>query len=380
MITLITAIPGSGKTLYCLQSIKKMADDDNRQVYYFGIPLTEEGKRILGWIEMNDPHQWHLLPPLAIVVIDESQYVFPVRRSGTTVPVSVDKFATHRHLGIDIFLITQHPRLIDSFIRPLVGRHYHLIRLFGMSRSNLLRWESCQENPNARQAKADCLDKRTFQFPKKVYAWYKSAEAHTVKVRLPKKLFLLGGVLLFIALAVPYVFHSLKGVGDKDHQPQASAAPSSGGIMPGAPAAPSGPARVAPLTPVEYAQARVPRMPGAPDSAPVYDELAKPRTFPRAAACVASARRCQCYTQQGTPIDDLPEGTCRQMVVRSWFDPYRDETPLQQVDRVEDPQRQLQQPGEQPRRSQIAMMGNAQIARIDGGPPMQSDFGNQPHR
>ncbi|MEW4339133.1 zonular occludens toxin domain-containing protein [Chromobacterium vaccinii] len=376
MITLITAIPGSGKTLYTLQSIKQLADDENRQVYCYGIPLTDEGRRLLGWIEMDDPHQWHLLPPLAIVVIDESQYVFPVRRSGTTIPVSVDKFATHRHLGIDIFLITQHPKLIDSFIRPLVGRHYHLIRLFGMSRSNLLRWESCQENPNARQAKADCLDKRTFHFPKKVYAWYKSAEAHTVKVRLPKKLFLLGGVLLFIALAVPYAFHSLKGVGDKDHVQ--TAASSSGGMMPGTPAAPAAPARAAPLTPVEYAQARIPRMPGAPDSAPVYDELARPRTFPRAAACLASATRCQCYTQQGTPILDLPDGTCRQMVSRSWFDPYRDETPLQQVDRVDDPQRQLLQQ-EQPRRSQIAMMGNAQAGRIDAGPAMQSDFGKSPH-
>ncbi|MEO3956924.1 hypothetical protein ABH309_21005, partial [Chromobacterium piscinae] len=72
------------------------------------------------------------------------------------------------------------------------------------------------------------------------------------------------------------------------------------------------------------AQLRIPRMPGVPDSAPLYDDLAKPRTFPRLAGCMASATRCTCVTQQGTAISDMPEGTCRQYVERSQFDPYQD--------------------------------------------------------
>lgn len=376
MITLITAIPGSGKTLFVLQTLHEMATKENRQVYYHGIPLTDEGKKVLGWIELEDPQSWPTLPAEAIIVIDEAQYVFPVRRSGTVIPASVDKFATHRHLGLDIFLITQGPQLIDSFIRPLVGRHYHLIRLFGMAKSKLLRWESCQQNPNARQAKADCLDKRNFVFPRKVYTWYKSAEAHTMKVSIPKKVWILLGIVWTTIFLIGYFYWSMS-----EESAQAKAKPSQSGPIVTAQAAPmavqSQGAKAEPLTPQQYVSQRLPRMPGFPDSAPVYDDLAKPRTFPRAAACVASVKRCQCYTQQGTRIDDLPEITCREMVAKSWFDPYRSEHEAapREAEQGGQPRELVTAPP--PPSMQIATMGSAQQQRMQFE-PTQSGFGRPP--
>ncbi|MFB0826507.1 zonular occludens toxin domain-containing protein [Chromobacterium violaceum] len=380
MITLLTATPGSGKTLFILQHLDELGKKENRQVYYHNIPLTEEGKKHLGWIELPDPHKWYELPPQAIIVMDEAQYVFPVRRAGNTPPPHVDKFATHRHLGLDIYLITQGPRLIDSFIRPLIGRHFHLIRLFGLARSNLLRWESIQESPNSRGAKADCLARSTFTFPKHVYRWYKSAEAHTVKVAIPKKVWLIGLSLVVSLIAVPMAFVTLSSFGKKQNHAVDASAPASQSAATGQGRA--GPA--APLTPVQYAQLRIPRMPGVPDSAPLYDDLAKPRTFPRLAGCMASATRCTCVTQQGTAISDMPEGTCRQYVERSQFDPYQDpqqDFQRQQVNDVQSRQSlEARQIPHQPSASdRIVTMADSTPYPSRAG-TMESDFGKAPHK
>ncbi|WP_047238428.1 zonular occludens toxin domain-containing protein [Chromobacterium subtsugae] len=381
MITLLTATPGSGKTLFILQFLDELGKKENRQVYYHNIPLTEEGKRHLGWLELADPLKWFELPPQAIIVMDEAQYVFPVRRAANGVPPHVDKFATHRHLGLDIYLITQGPRLIDSFIRPLIGRHFHLIRLFGLARSNLLRWESIQESPNSRGAKADCLARSTFVFPKHVYRWYKSAEAHTVKVSIPKKVWLIGLAMLCAVTLVPLAFWSLKDFGRKSQATtSSSAAPSS---LPGGRSA----SIPAPLTPVQYAQQRIPRMPGVPDSAPLYDDLAKPKTFPRLAGCVASATRCTCVTQQGTAITDLPDGTCRQYIERSQFDPYQEPQDLQR--QVNDLQRRQDvDVRQEPQRQALASAGRFDVmgdatpspARRPSLAGLSGDFGNGAHK
>ena len=90
-------------------------------------------------------------------------------------------FDTHRHKGYDIFLVTQHPRLIDSFIRNLVGRHLHLYRPFGLMRSQLFEWQECCENPRVDAKPVPKL----WKFPRKLFGLYKSAEEHTHKTRLP---------------------------------------------------------------------------------------------------------------------------------------------------------------------------------------------------
>lgn len=120
---------------------------------------------------------------------------------------------THRHHGFDITLITQHPRLIDTSARALVGKHQHFRRLFGRQVAVCYEWDSCSDTlggiANAVMSK--------FSFPKKAFTWYKSAEVHTKQTfRLPKWLFIpVIGVVLG-AVAVPFAYSRITSLGSAD--------------------------------------------------------------------------------------------------------------------------------------------------------------------
>ncbi len=131
MINLVTGLPGSGKTLWTLTTVVDYVEKENkaliaqgkspRQVYYHGIPdLT------LDWIKMESPEDWINLPSHSIVVIDECQSTFRPRAASVKPPPFIAEFETHRHKGLDFFLLTQHPMLIDGNIRRLAGKHYHV--------------------------------------------------------------------------------------------------------------------------------------------------------------------------------------------------------------------------------------------------------------
>ncbi|WP_065202263.1 zonular occludens toxin domain-containing protein [Chromobacterium subtsugae] len=340
MIYLVTAVPGSGKSLYTLDWLRKKSDNESRQVYYNNIPLSKTGLDLLQWIEFPDPTKWMHLPPGAIFVMDECQFSFPVRKSGKDTPEHIEKFSTHRHLGIDIVLITQHPGLLDSFIRRLVGTHIHLVRQFGAERSTVLTWqEGCQENPNSKSAQKACLDRRTFVFPKEVYSWYKSAEAHTHKFQMPLRLkqmiMWLIAVVFLIAASVWYLYHNMIAKPREEAErlqnktnasqpvsqtpsPQQSQNAGQGG---------NSNQRII-KTAQTFLQDRQPRVDGIPESAPAYDELTTPKTFPKVTACVASNSKCSCYNQQGGLIQ-MDDYRCRYYVDKGWFDPYMDKGEMQ---------------------------------------------------
>ncbi|MFK7087392.1 zonular occludens toxin domain-containing protein [Chromobacterium violaceum] len=341
MIYLVTAVPGSGKSLYTLNWLRKKSDDESRQVYYHNIPLSPLGKETLQWIEIPDPREWMSLPPGAIFVIDECQFTFPVRKSAATTPDYVEKFSTHRHLGIDIVLITQHPNLLDSFIRRLVGTHIHLMRQFGAERSTVLTWqEGCQENPNSKSAQKSCLDRRTFVFPKEVYSWYKSAETHTHKFQMPLRLkqMIIGLILVvcLVTFCIWYLYHNFYAKPKEDAEKANKAVASQPATQT---AQPSNMNRVnngstdrkgRVKTAESFLTDYQPRVEGRPESAPAYDDLTEPRTFPKVSACMATANKCSCYNQQGNLIE-MDDYRCRFYVTRGWFDPY-----IQPVENRED--------------------------------------------
>lgn len=315
MITIITGLPGNGKTLYALSYIKAYAETEGRDVYYSGISDLK-----LPWTEFK-PEEWINLPTGAIVVIDEAQFVFAKRPNGSKLPEFYEKLATHRHKGLDIFIITQHPSLVDNFVRQLVGRHLHVIRKFGMSRATIYEWSAANVSPqNASSHKNAITHKWTF--PKAAYEYYKSAEVHTVKRKIPVTLIL---AVLFIVgmLAVAYyVFHRYQQRGIKhDDGP--------GGAVSVAPAgaAPSG-AGEGGVSHASYVNAvsdakqfifeRTPRLEGLPMTAPRYDEITKPTTAPVPAACLADKVHCSCYSQQATPIN-VPDLLCRDIVAHGYF-------------------------------------------------------------
>ena len=178
MLYLITGVPGSGKTLKMISDLMTRDDLKNRPLYLDGIPEVDgqiipnlpipEGETMQTW------HKW--APTGAILVIDECQRVFRPRPSGSKVPDYVAELETHRHKGIDIFLLTQHPRLIDANVRSLIGHHCHIGKTsLGVRR--MVEWERCA-NPEANGDIANGV-KSVYKLDKKAFGVYKSAEEHT---------------------------------------------------------------------------------------------------------------------------------------------------------------------------------------------------------
>lgn len=311
MIVIHTGLPGHGKTLYTLWSVRKWAEKEGREVYYHGIPDL----MIPGWIELEDPTQWHKCPPKSIVVIDEAQKVFRPRGNGAATPEHVSAAETHRHGGIDAVLITQHPMLIDGNIRRLADKHRHIIRAFGAKYATVHEWPQVMAQCEKPGARKDSV-KSQFPYPKEVFTWYKSAEAHTYKASIPKK--------VFFGLALPFVILGLA---------VAAYTYMTGDMLPAVPGATQdvvdkgsekateggqGGQRKGPKTMAEWLKERQPRLAGLPHTAPVYDGVTTPRRAPYPAACVASATRCVCYTQQGTRMDTDDE-LCRQISETGYF-------------------------------------------------------------
>lgn len=311
MITLITGIPGHGKSLYGIWYIKAYAQKENREVFYSGITDLQ-----LPWTEIK-PEEWMNCPVGSIIVIDEAQFVFAKKPNGAKLPEYYEKLAVHRHMGFDIFIITQHPSFVDNFVRQLTGRHLHLVRKFGLQRANVWEFQGACSTPQlAASQKSAILHK--FKYPKEIYGYYKSAEMHTVKRSIPMKIIL---AAVFVVAAPGYAYYSFN---KPKSQPEPSPAPEIGSYV----AAPSGGVVKASYSNAvedakQYLFERTPRVDGLAHTAPRYDEMTRPTTAPVPTSCVASKTRCQCYSQQAT-VMAVPELLCRSIVERGYFVDFND--------------------------------------------------------
>lgn len=320
MINLITGLPGNGKTLIAISIIMAWAIKENRPVFYSGIVLTDEGKAKLGWTEI-DALEWFNAPPGAIVLIDEAQRVFRPRAHGKDVPKHVAQLETHRHQGIDLVLITQHPMLIDNEVRRLAGNHRHVVRVMGMERANVHQWNEVRQDCEKGARRSDS-EKTTFAYDKSIYPLYKSAELHTVKRKIPKLAYALLCAPLVIGAGVWYIYGFGKKVATKPATTEATAdqSGSSSGAASGTQSKSGKPV----FDPVEdirnYVAVNTPRVAGLPHTMPKYDEITKPTTAPVPAACVVmpSKNRCSCYSQQATPMN-VPFNLCVEFARNGYF-------------------------------------------------------------
>ena len=315
-IHLITGLPGNAKTLFALGELLRIAKADNRPVFYSGI---NELSPDLGWVEI-DPLRWFDAPTNSLVIIDESQRVFRPRGNGTQPPQHVVELETHRHGGIDLYLLTQHPMLVDSAVRRLTQQHQHMVRIFGMEASTVHRWDTGVVENCEKAASRKTSIKTKYIFDKKLYPLYKSANAHTMKRNIPKRIFFIAliPVAIFGALFYMYKFTDKKIHPVKDVTGAVVVAPGVSGVAAGA----GGSGKISYKNAVEdahqYVFERTARVNGLPQTAPQYDELTKPSVVPVPAACVSSSTRCSCFTQQGTPLQ-VGNDLCAQIVANGYF-------------------------------------------------------------
>lgn len=310
MITLITGTPGAGKTLYALNYVKALADRENRPVFYDGITDLK-----LPWSKLEKGEDWHTCPTGSIVLIDECQRVFRPRGNGSAVPEHVAKLETHRHSGIDLVVITQHPMLIESNVRRLVGRHFHVMRNFGLKSATVHEWASTKESCD--KSRADSV-KHIFSYPAQSFDWYKSAELHTYKARIPAK--------LWFFFALPIILGAII-YGMVQWQKSRVSVPkeSSNVISTGQLNTHQEGVKVASFDPMQWFKEQSPRIVGMPHTAPVYDHLAKPVAMPTPHACISSESKCVCHTEQGTRINDMQDSVCRNIALHGFFNPYRND-------------------------------------------------------
>jgi hypothetical protein len=342
MFVLRTGLQGNGKTLNTIKEVDQKAHAEGRKVYYCNVTGFNPGHPAIKaeWLPFDTPEKWFELPANAIIVIDEAQTWFRVRPTGSKVPEYASRLEIMRKDGHELHAITQSPRLIDSHMRELCNRHIHYHR--GNGGQVIKRWEFQKPEPavNSNQLTFANGEATRITIDKTYFGCYESVKEgteHHFKFRLPRAAFALGLAALFIGGVGFYLYNRLTGFADAAEAPQQLAE-----SVQAAPVA-SEPSQSAYRPTVEqYIADRKPRIEGVPSSAPIYDELTKPVSFPRP-SCYATKseeiinrRRkslklgnrdgrlhgCACLSQQGTRLD-IPFEACMNMVENGAFDPTR---------------------------------------------------------
>lgn len=215
MITLITGNPGAGKTLYCVAnllrdlcgSVVHSTDSQGRpvetpRIVYSNIPGLLLDHELIDGSDTGGLGNWHeWAKPGAVICYDEVQREWKPRANGSKVPKCIEALETHRHMGVDFILLTQHPGLLDQNIRALVGRHLHVRRFGGIGAAIVYEWDHCSRS----LLYSKSLGKKTFRYSKDVFKLYKSAELHTKpKTTIPTLAFVVVGALAAAGFAIPY--------------------------------------------------------------------------------------------------------------------------------------------------------------------------------
>lgn len=361
---LITGVPGAGKTLNTLRLVHTKAAQQGRPVYYRGIKLLRDnphGINYDNWFEMRHPNDdgvdlqtdvtpwsWQNAPDGAIIFVDEAHHFYPATSPTARHPAYIMDMSEHRHRGIDIYLITQGPDLVNSTIKNWVNEHHHYRLLFGGLLNICYINDKCINNVrNTREISGEASKKR-IKHDKRWYDAYISASIHYRKKRVPKGIIfgLITGLMLILG-GIVYSNYAYFGQGAQQTplHPSAPVQPSYVNPRPTAPYRHDQPLSGDNYNPLSSDTvngdqfnpliAYKPRIEAMPETAPAYDDLRKAQTWPKPQCLIAKATdKCTCYTQQATVMHDYPDTLCREYAMHGYFDPTRkDPDPLRQDDK-----------------------------------------------
>lgn len=337
MFILRTGLQGNGKTLNTIKEVDLKAAKEGRTVYYHNITGFNPQAKVLQaeWVEFDDPFKWYELPLNAIIVIDEAQKFFRVRPQGAPVPEYASALETMRKQGHELHCITQNPKLIDVHFRNLCNGHIHYVR--GHQGKVIKRWRfespvNVDKDKNSLdrygEATRITIDKRYFG----VYQSIQGEAEHHFKFRAPRALFVFLGACLLLAAGGWYIYKARIAPDAVETAPTSEQQVVSA-VQPAQPVASA-------VSSADYVASRTPRIPDVPSSAPIYDELTKPQTYPKP-VCVSTkdeallermggkltidiykgrVHGCRCNTQQGTRLN-VSFQACMNYVENGAFDP-----------------------------------------------------------
>lgn len=340
MITLITGVPGSGKTLSVVSDLAKKVKKDwaGRKVFTHGIPeLTIPTEKIPEGHTINDMNVWLQYPENngSVVIIDEAQNIFPPRSSGSKTPELVEWLHVHRHSGVDIILITQMPGRIDKQVRDLVGAHYHIHKTPLGVRMRYF-WDYCENSPKSGMKNAR---PEVYKFDKKAFGLYKSAEIHT-KVKTPKSrvLWVIPLALVVFGFTAYMGYSLLSGLGSSEKADSENSSVSSVVEVPSddlkksvkdksAMAGQEIGGQIAPSQNKNLTEEMLkPKIDGLVESKPLYDNVRQVKQLEYPVACISGGKSgCSCYSSQGTVIKEIDKKTCNDYAKNGMpFNPYKE--------------------------------------------------------
>jgi zona occludens toxin len=318
-IKLFTGLPGSGKSLSAVEILVAEAKKaDRRPIYSCGIDGLVEGLAQ----PLTDPLTWESLPDGSLIVVDEAQKYFPTRRMTDPTP-PIRALSEHRHRGFDFVLVTQHPTMLDSYVRKLVSEHVHVIRRFGTKFADRYTWGECVDDLQSENMRSKA-QRSIWTYPAKLFSTYRSATLHTVKSRMPKRVWVGLAALVLAVVLIGYTYRHLRpsvvahaSPATSQAQGGAAAAPASGGngsVLNGAPINRF-------HTPEEYVAYFQPRVPGLPWSSQAFDSrkvAAEPDLY-----CIdVEGEACRCYTEQMTRYT-MDAKLCGLMARNGVYNPFK---------------------------------------------------------
>lgn len=290
MITLITAVPGSGKTLLSVGLIIKYLEE-GRPVYH-NINGLQVDKFPNNQLLFDAPSDWRETPDGSVVIYDECQqeHLYPANaQRGKVEDGRLTAMETHRHTGHDLIFITQAPTFVHHHVRKLVGEHIHLYRGGGSKVVGKYTWSHTCDAPNDRREQ-ERADFTTFRFNPEHFALYQSSTVHTHKFKIPKKI-----ALLFSAIALLLGF-VIYGIAGSQFMPWNNSSDSD----------------ITPLVTAASAQATAALPPASPSSPPLIDV---PVNRPLAGCMDSERRGCSCWDHDLQPLF-MPDGQCRALLLR----------------------------------------------------------------
>jgi Zonula occludens toxin len=312
-ITLVTGLPGSGKSLRFVEEICK-AVEAGEHVFVCNI----DGLKVKGVTPFEDARKWRELPPGSVLFVDEAQAFFPERRGGE--PPDYVRMNKIRHDGIRMVLGTQQPNYLDSYLRGLVGRHEHLLRRNGKQESFMFMDNQVMDNVRQKLAVIKrTYDYKIYKFNPKYFGLYDSAQTHTIKYQMPalvKKALIFGPIAVVLMAVAWYSVFRDSSLAKREEA--ANQAP-----PPAAPLAASSarPGNVAPTvaTAEDYVGNLVPQVADVPWTAPAW--IGRPVVSDPHLFCMSTETTCRCVTEQNTaPLAPVRDDVCRQ--IARWGEPY----------------------------------------------------------
>jgi zona occludens toxin (predicted ATPase) len=206
---------------------------------------------------------WLWCKPGDMIVIDEAQFVMPRGSLGRKPPYWLQAMEIHRHYGVDFLIITQHPQLIDTTVRALVGLHRHIRSVMGSNVCMVYTWDHAS-NPE----RYSMASKASFVRKKKHFRLFHSSVAHVKPPSAGRWGLIVAPILLLVGLGgLAFKVNSFGG----DKAPSDKAAVSA----PGAAASASAPGPKAQARPVGFMD------------------------VPKLSGCFNTGDKCQCFDVDG---------------------------------------------------------------------------------